>query len=288
MGLCIRKQDVDFSSFNVPLHSLTSQLLWGQAAAAGKSGCMVPSCGPGTGLSPPRLGTPRLVDPGSGPGSLDVSSVLLICLSGCFPSSGLLLFPGSPSAELPLLSSSQEPLRHCTDIELLLPQSTAVGSLQPHPPPMCPPRAPTQVVATDSCLYIQGTWKPPGPSKADIKGRGDPERSLVVWAPRGGLCSVLGCPCCSHRPGSGSEHNPVGLFPVPAGKGWVPASFPVCVTPRRSPAACPLQGGGTRAAALPRASLWLAGRCDPAPLPPGPAASPLPSRGRGWRSIWAN
>lgn len=67
MGLCIRKQDVDFSSVNVPLRSLTSQLLWGQAAAAGKSGCMVPSCGPGTGLSSPRPGTPRLVDPGSGP-----------------------------------------------------------------------------------------------------------------------------------------------------------------------------------------------------------------------------
>lgn len=75
-------------------------------------------------------------------------------------------------------------------------------------------------------------------------------------------------------PSSGPEHDPACLFPVPAGKGWVPASFPVCVTPHRSPAACPSQDGGRGQQRFPGVPPWLAGHCNPAPLPPAPTASP--------------
>lgn len=81
-------------------------------------------------------------------------------------------------------------------------------------------------------------------SEGAVKGWDDPERSPVGWRPQVGSVWCWGVPIVAAAvPDLGPEWDPECLFPVPAGKGWVPDSFPVCVTPHCSPAACPSQGG---------------------------------------------
>jgi len=105
------------------------------------------------------------------------------------------------------------------------------------------------------------------------------------WGGHPGVGSVLclGVPvAAASAPSSGSEHDPARLFPVPAGKGWVPASFPVCVTataPQQP--AIPCRVGGEGSSAPPGMPPWLAGSCDPAPLLPGPTTYPLPEEDGG-------
>lgn len=87
-------------------------------------------------------------------------------------------------------------------------------------------------------------------------------------------------PPCS----SGPEQGTACLFPVPAGKGWVPASFPVCVPPRRSPAAWPSPIQTPRAPSCPVGWCWAGWAAwDPTLRGPwGPCGQE-----KGWVSGWA-
>lgn len=108
-----------------------------------------------------------------------------------------------------------------------------------------PPSLAGSEVATTPC---------PGVGSEGTKGWGGPGGAGQGGHPGVGSArtsSIVPLPCSS-----GPEQGTACLFPVPAGKGWVPASFPVCVPPRRSPAAWPSPIQAPRAPSCPVGWCW--------------------------------
>lgn len=109
--------------------------------AAGKSGRMVPSCGPGPG-SPPSRGTAGAGDP---PGLLNQAlgrgvwmSLRFVCLSGCFPSSGLCFSLASHLLNSHLCTAAREQAAETLRGHRAAPALLG-RTLQPHLPPLDPP-----------------------------------------------------------------------------------------------------------------------------------------------------